>query len=151
MGKVKTLTIPEPNYRLEKLLEARRGENVDHALDEDDITVCSGVDPRSPLPSPKIPELERLSIQRDWKHDPEWVASCSRHLLPAPQDALQEATRTIQRELAAMLKEQEDAQRLDELGWYIPPRSFGDNLFQWIVELHSFDQDLPIANDMKRE
>lgn len=37
---------------------------------------------------------------------------------------------------------------LHELGWYIDFDQV-TNLFQWIVELHSFDPTLPLANDMK--
>jgi ubiquitin-conjugating enzyme E2 Q len=55
----------------------------------------------------------------------------------------------LQRELRAMLKEQEKADSLRDLGWYMPPEFVGDNLFQWIVELHSFDEALPIAKDLK--
>ena len=47
-----------------------------------------------------------------------------------------------------MLREQEHARALNELGWYLPLDFVGDNLFQWIVELHSFDPDLPVAKDM---
>lgn len=48
-----------------------------------------------------------------------------------------------------MMKEQEMAKSLKELGWYMPEEFIRDNLYQWIVELHSFDPDLPIAKDMK--
>ena len=47
-----------------------------------------------------------------------------------------------------MLKEQDRATSLKELGWYMPPGFIEDNLYQWIVELHSFDKDLPIAKDL---
>ncbi|CAK7239601.1 MAG: hypothetical protein STHCBS139747_001032 [Sporothrix thermara] len=36
---------------------------------------------------------------------------------------------------------------LPELGWYINFAHL-DNMFQWIVELHSFDVILPLAQDM---
>ncbi|KAK8159563.1 hypothetical protein IWX90DRAFT_440738 [Phyllosticta citrichinensis] len=38
-----------------------------------------------------------------------------------------------------------------ELGWYIDPAVIEDtgNIYQWIVELHSFDPSLPLAQDMK--
>ncbi|KAF4337905.1 hypothetical protein FBEOM_8270 [Fusarium beomiforme] len=35
------------------------------------------------------------------------------------------------------------------LGWYIDFKKL-DNLFYWFVELHSFDMDLPLAQDMTR-
>ncbi|KAK0635147.1 hypothetical protein B0T17DRAFT_569321 [Bombardia bombarda] len=37
-----------------------------------------------------------------------------------------------------------------ELGWYMDVEQV-TNMFQWIVELHSFDADLPLAKDMKSE
>jgi len=47
-----------------------------------------------------------------------------------------------------MVKEQDAAASLKELGWYMPSEFNEDNLFQWIVEMHSFDPDLPIARDL---
>jgi ubiquitin-conjugating enzyme E2 Q len=38
---------------------------------------------------------------------------------------------------------------LHELGWYTDPNHFGDNVYQWIVELHSFEESLPLAKQMK--
>lgn len=70
-------------------------------------------------------------------------------MLTPPDDATPMATMSVQRELAKMVKEQEAAKSLAELGWYMPPEFIGDNLFQWIVELHSFDAALPIAQDLK--
>lgn len=35
------------------------------------------------------------------------------------------------------------------LGWYMDFEKI-DNMFQWIVELHSFDPELPLAKDMKK-
>lgn len=145
------LIIPEPDFKLQQILKTRRAESVDQDLDEDDIKICNGIDPRSPHEPSMARELDLLSIQEDWEHDPEWVASCTPHLFPPPENASLIATKALQRELTVMLKEQKNARRLDELGWYIPPESIGDNLFQWIIELHSFPKDLPIALDMERE
>ena len=46
-----------------------------------------------------------------------------------------------------MLKVQ-DSEPLHELGWYIDPELV-TNMYQWIVELHSFEPHLPLAKDMK--
>ncbi|KAF8641742.1 hypothetical protein AX16_009819 [Volvariella volvacea WC 439] len=86
----------------------------------------------------------------DWTHDPDWVNTHVAHLMPPPADAQPGAALSVQRELRAALKEQENAKSLRELGWYIPPELIEDNLFQWIVEMHSFDPSIPIAQDMKR-
>ncbi|OAA67215.1 Ubiquitin-conjugating enzyme/RWD-like protein [Niveomyces insectorum RCEF 264] len=67
-------------------------------------------------------------------------------LLPSPPWVTPAAQRALAREVAAM----ETLQRqtpCHELGWYIDFDKL-DNLFQWIVELHSFDVTLPLAQDM---
>ncbi len=72
-------------------------------------------------------------------------------MLPPPVDSRPMATMAVQRELRAVLKDQEATRSLKELGWYMPLDYIGDNLFQWIVELHSFEEELPIARDLKRQ
>ncbi|KAH0536283.1 hypothetical protein FGG08_006821 [Glutinoglossum americanum] len=69
-------------------------------------------------------------------------------ILSAPEYATSTATNSIQRELRAMLKLQ-GSQPLHELGWYINSEHIG-NIYQWIVELHSFDPALPLSSDMKK-
>ncbi|KAI0441290.1 hypothetical protein F4803DRAFT_552286 [Xylaria telfairii] len=64
-----------------------------------------------------------------------------------PTYATKPAQQTIQRELQKLQKVQSTTP-LHELGWYIDFDKI-DNMFQLIVELHSFDPDLPLAIDMK--
>ncbi|KAJ6632300.1 hypothetical protein B0H10DRAFT_1865630 [Mycena sp. CBHHK59/15] len=91
--------------------------------------------------------------KNDWKHDEDYVRRSIDHLMPPPLESTPGATMAVQRELNAMLKEQEKAMKspggLKELGWYMPQDLVGDNLFQWIVEMHSFDETLPVAKDLK--
>ncbi|KAI9876193.1 MAG: hypothetical protein M1830_007060 [Pleopsidium flavum] len=68
-------------------------------------------------------------------------------LLEAPVYATPMATQALQRELASTLKAQ-STQPAHELGWYINPELI-NNIYQWIIELHSFEVDLPLANDLK--
>ena len=70
-------------------------------------------------------------------------------LLAPPSYATTQATKALQRELKATLKAQ-DTQAPSELGWYLDPELV-TNVYQWIVELHSFDVHLPLANDMKQK
>lgn len=70
-------------------------------------------------------------------------------LLEPPSYATSMATRALQRELTATLKVQ-DTHPSHELGWYID-RELVSNVYQWIVELHSFESQLPIAKDMKQK
>ncbi|CAF9940730.1 hypothetical protein IMSHALPRED_002143 [Imshaugia aleurites] len=68
-------------------------------------------------------------------------------LLEPPSYATSMATKALQRELTATLKVQ-DTHPAHELGWYID-RELINNVYQWIVELHSFESHLPLALDMK--
>ncbi|KAL8935641.1 MAG: hypothetical protein Q9216_005322 [Gyalolechia sp. 2 TL-2023] len=68
-------------------------------------------------------------------------------LLEAPSYATSMATKALQRELNGTLKIQ-DARPAHELGWYIN-RELISNMYQWIIELHSFESHLPLAKDLK--
>jgi ubiquitin-conjugating enzyme E2 Q len=68
--------------------------------------------------------------------------------LGAPSFATDAAGRVLSRELRKLQSIQAKT-ALHELGWYMDFDQV-TNLFQWIVELHSFDPALPLAQDMKR-
>lgn len=68
-------------------------------------------------------------------------------MLAEPAYATSSATMRINRDLKELLKIQKNTP-LHELGWYLNPELVS-NVYQWIVELHSFDSDLPLAKDMK--
>lgn len=70
-------------------------------------------------------------------------------LLEAPSYATPTATKTLQRELNNTLQVQKN-HPAHELGWYIDPNLIS-NVYQWIVELHSFEDNLPLAMDMKNK
>ena len=66
--------------------------------------------------------------------------------LPVPSWCTSHAQRALARDIDRMQKVQTSTP-LPELGWYINFAHL-DNMFQWIVELHSFDVILPLAQDM---
>ena len=68
-------------------------------------------------------------------------------LLEPPTYATSSASRQLQRELTATLKVQ-DTNPAHELGWYINPELIS-NVYQWIIELHSFEAKLPLTKEMK--
>ncbi|KAL8994625.1 MAG: hypothetical protein Q9169_005447, partial [Polycauliona sp. 2 TL-2023] len=68
-------------------------------------------------------------------------------LLEPPLFATPMATKALQRELNGTLKIQ-DSSPAHELGWYIN-RELLNNMYQWIIELHSFESHLPLAKDLK--
>ena len=70
-------------------------------------------------------------------------------LLASPSYATPMATKALQRELQSTLKVQE-AHPAHQLGWYINP-DLVSNVYQWIVELHSFDEGLPLTKEMKEK
>ena len=67
-------------------------------------------------------------------------------LLNPPSYATPIATKSLQRELQSTLRIQNSTPH-HQLGWYINPDLIS-NVYQWIVELHSFDKTLPLAKDM---
>jgi ubiquitin-conjugating enzyme E2 Q len=153
-GGQKRIQFPEPSYKLEKLLKARQMEYFEEDFDEEDQAIFEAKETpadsrREVIVIEDSPPPSRAPVLNDWRHDEEWVMATIAHLMPPPFEATPSATMALQRELQAMLKEQENAASLKELGWYMPPDLIGDNLFQWIVELHSFDETLPVAKGMK--
>ncbi|RAL04469.1 putative ubiquitin conjugating enzyme [Aspergillus ibericus CBS 121593] len=71
----------------------------------------------------------------------------SLQLLGLPSYATTTATQSLQRHLQAILKVQ-DREPLHELGWYVDGTLIS-TVYQWIVEFHSFDPSLPLAQDLK--
>ncbi|KAJ5815775.1 hypothetical protein N7474_007552 [Penicillium riverlandense] len=68
-------------------------------------------------------------------------------LLSVPEYATSSATKVLQQHVRATLKVQK-LEPLHELGWYVDPNLIS-TVYQWIVELHSFDPALPLAKDLK--
>ncbi|MCJ1359462.1 MAG: hypothetical protein MMC33_009464 [Icmadophila ericetorum] len=70
-------------------------------------------------------------------------------ILAPPSYASTQATQALQRELRQTLKIQNKQPR-DELGWTINT-DYLENIYQWIVEFHSFPPELPLAKDMAKQ
>ncbi|KAI2632101.1 hypothetical protein GGR54DRAFT_18026 [Hypoxylon sp. NC1633] len=67
--------------------------------------------------------------------------------LAPPSYATEMAQKALGQEIKKLVKTQSTTP-LHELGWFIDFERIS-NMFQWIVELHSFDPSLPLAKDMK--
>ncbi|KAJ5395486.1 uncharacterized protein N7487_009789 [Penicillium crustosum] len=67
--------------------------------------------------------------------------------LASPQFATTSATKVLQKHLQATIKIQKRVP-LHELGWYVDPDLI-TTVYQWVVELHTFDPSLPLAKDLK--
>jgi ubiquitin-conjugating enzyme E2 Q len=70
-------------------------------------------------------------------------------MLAPPQNASPMASQQLMKRFKSCKKTQESTP-LHELGWFIDPEQL-NNLFQWIVELHSFPEELPLAKQMKHK
>ncbi|KAK1481267.1 polymerase [Colletotrichum cuscutae] len=68
--------------------------------------------------------------------------------LPAPSWASDAGRKVLGKELGKLQKVQTTTP-LHQLGWFIDFSNI-TNMFQWIVELHSFEKSLPLAQDMER-
>lgn len=69
-------------------------------------------------------------------------------ILQQPSWASSTATKYLMREFKTLIKTQNE-EPTQELGWHIDEDKIV-NMYQWIVELHSFDSTLPLAQDMKK-
>ena len=168
----KAIQIPDPAFQVESLLAARKADYVHEDPDEEDLAIfqldssklsqsvqhkeCDFDDADDDYYSVPVASSSKKNsrVQKpkdDWKHNAEWVVSILKNLLPPPIQSSPSASMAIQRELTSMLKEQDLAPNLRDLGWYMPPDLIGDNLYQWFVEMHSLDPELPIAKDMKNK
>ncbi|KAG8837202.1 hypothetical protein FRC18_009828 [Serendipita sp. 400] len=136
----KPVGIPLRIDQLDLIVQRNRKAFQEKPFDDEDLEVFKFEDRTEPPPPPPPAD--------DWKHDPSWVEQTDYQLLSAPTQASPMSTMHLQKEFKYMMEEQRKAKSLRELGYYISPEVMGDNLFQWIVELHSFDKDLPIAKDM---
>jgi ubiquitin-conjugating enzyme E2 Q len=171
----KVIEIPDPAFQVDFLLSARKDDYVYEEPDEDDLAIfqfgskqgstssqCHGSEYdyyggdgtedhnlHVASPTTKKPSKALQRPKNDWKHAAEYVKKTLENLMIPPFQSSTSASLAIQRELRAMVKEQDAAPSLRDLGWYMPPDLIGDNLYQWIVEMHSFDLSLPIAKDMK--
>ncbi|KAI5817353.1 hypothetical protein BZA77DRAFT_343668 [Pyronema omphalodes] len=67
--------------------------------------------------------------------------------LSLPIDATPSATKRLQQELKSLIKSQ-STHDLADLGYYINP-DLVENIYQWIVELHSLPEHLPLVSDMR--
>lgn len=68
-------------------------------------------------------------------------------MLQEPSWAAPAATKRLMQDFRQLVKVQ-DKEPLHELGWHVDSDKI-ENMYQWIVELHSFDPTLPLAKDMK--
>lgn len=155
--------VPHPSYQLDKLVSACVSGRKDVILEAEDRAIFDGPqDERSGsgASSSSSSNMNETAEARyvpphagtAWKPDDRWIQRNAKELLPPPTESSLTASAALQREFRSMMREQNtalDRNDLATLGWYLPPQHNEDNLYQWLVELHSFDAELPITKDMK--
>jgi ubiquitin-conjugating enzyme E2 Q len=110
---------------------------------DDDATMSSAnVKQRGNTPAPKLNELPQTDFI------PGQLEASTLPLLAPPSNASTSATKALLTTLRHTLHIQNKTP-LHELGWYIN-EDLISNMYQWIVELHSFEPSLPLAQDMIR-
>lgn len=121
--------------------------HVSDDTDEEDINILDkGFGYTAELGSPKSSVHSTLIPQTDYV--PGKLESSKLPLLGPPEYATPAATKSLQRDLKMTLNVQ-DHSALHELGWYIDPNLIS-TVYQWIVEIHSFEASLPLASDLKQ-
>ncbi|KAI6022680.1 hypothetical protein EDC04DRAFT_2575002, partial [Pisolithus marmoratus] len=154
--------IPEPSHHLDKILEECRHAQLPVEYDQDDMSILGAADqvqeiftPASLSSSATMADVAVMTNSPPlpkWSPDYGWVEKNALDLLPPPTESSVVATMALQRELKAMHKELSKARKQNEiefLGWYMPSEFNTDNLYQWLIEMHSFDPELPVTKDMK--
>ncbi|KAF2749844.1 hypothetical protein M011DRAFT_465504 [Sporormia fimetaria CBS 119925] len=116
------------------------------ATDEEDRALL--VDEPEPEPTPP-PSRPKTSSKPLTDFVPGTLDYAKLPLIAQPTWATPHATRRLMKDFQELLKVQE-REPLHELGWYVDPEKT-DNMYQWIVEMHSFDPSLPLAKDMKKK
>ena len=124
-----------------KILKDGHEETVQQAEDDVASVNTDAEDLSFLLSDTEEPEIPRTDFM------PGMLDHTTLPLLEPPAYATPMASKSLQRMLTSTLQVQE-SEPAHELGWYINPELIS-NMYQWIVELHSFDANLPIAKDMK--
>ena len=116
--------------------------------DEDGASIETDSDDLEVLLSDTESDTLMDSTPRTGDFIPGTLTEDSLPLIDVPTYATRETTDLLQQHLQATLKVQEEKSP-QTLGWYMN-RNVLSTVYQWIVELHSFDQDLPLAQDLKK-
>ena len=159
----KMIDVPQPSHQLDKLVSACVSGRKDIILEAEDQAIFNGPneEPSGSRANPSSArDITAAAVRkyvpphpaRVWKPDDKWIQRNAEELLPPPTEFSITASMALRREFRSMMLEQAtaiDTDNLATLGWYLPPQHNEDNLYQWLVELHSFDPELPIAKDME--
>ncbi|CAI7563857.1 unnamed protein product [Penicillium palitans] len=134
-----------------KNTEQRDGDNDDNVSIEttiEDLSILLSDDELSESslgPSMQQRAIPEPGLKTDFR--PGTLQNSTLPTLASPQFATTSATQVLQQHLQATIKTQKRVP-LHELGWYVDPGLI-TTVYQWVVELHTFDPSLPLAKDLK--
>lgn len=135
-------------YSFEKTEHHDNDDNLSIETTVEDLSILLSDDEMSgssPGPSMQEGAVPEPSLKTDFR--PGTLQDSALPTLSPPQFATSSATQILQQHLQATIKIQERVP-LHELGWYVDP-SLITTVYQWVVELHTFDPSLPLAQDLK--
>ncbi|CAG8329945.1 unnamed protein product [Penicillium salamii] len=122
--------------------ENENDDNVSVGTEMEDISIL--------LSDDEAPKSQKETVEdSDPKTDflPGTLQEDSLPMLGHPRYATTPATKVLQQHLAVTLKTQNQVP-LHDLGWYVDHKLI-NTVYQWIVELHSFDSEIPLAKDLQ--
>ncbi|KAJ5520548.1 Ubiquitin-conjugating enzyme E2 [Penicillium fimorum] len=134
-------------YSVENIEQYDNDDSASIETTIDDLNILLSDDEMSESPpgsSMQASAVPETGLKTDFR--PGTLQGDSLPTLSPPQFATTSATKVLQRHLQATIKTQEQVP-LHELGWYVD-LSLITTVYQWIVELHTFDPALPLAKDL---
>lgn len=117
---------------------------------EDLMALLSDVEEAEVVPGAKNEKGKGKNVVKKTRPDafiPGSLDTSQIHFLEPPSYASSMATKRLNSDLQSIVKLQE-SQPIEELGFYIDPDNIV-NVYQWIVEMHSFPESLPLVKDMR--
>ncbi|KAJ5971050.1 Ubiquitin-conjugating enzyme E2 [Penicillium vulpinum] len=142
------LRIKRRKYSVENTEQYDNDDNVSIETTMEDLSILLSDDEMcGTLPDPIMQERAVPETGLETNFQPGTLQCNSLPPLSPPQFATTSATKVLQRHLQATIKIQEQVP-LHELGWYID-HSLITTVYQWIVELHTFEPALPLTKDLE--
>lgn len=121
-------------------------DNISVKTDEEDINILLS-DDESPGTDTALQKKPIDKADLKTAFFPGTLDESTLPMLSPPKYATTPATKSLQQHLNIIIKVQNQVP-LPDLGWYVH-QNLINTVYQWIVELHSFDPEIPLAKDLK--
>jgi ubiquitin-conjugating enzyme E2 Q len=154
LAKTSSKKMKSVKFTNQELAEQEEGDAASIITNEEDNDILQSSDEDEPMPArqdhalvPSRPKRRGLDLSKT-DFVPGSLDISKLKMLKPPSDASSTTTKTLLKELSKTLKVQNETPA-HELGWYVHGEQI-ENVYQWIVEMHSFEGTLPLARDMKQ-